>query len=168
MSDRFYASMEIGGKLKRSDVPEFIAALNEAGASDCNENEITASSEEELVELLADGWPPVLRIHDCEAGYGKMYSIPEVCKKLGLSFNHRNDAAYEYDGETEYVRDGKDIGWQYSTQSGDPTITVKELQEEFGTQLAGMEKCTPTELRNAMLRLTRLDIPALPAFEIVD
>ena len=103
-----------------------------------------------------------------EAPYGEIYELPGVCQKLGLSYDHRNDAAYEYDGETTYVREGKDIGGQFSGQGGDPFLQVQQLQEEFGDKLEKMEECTALEIRNAMLRLTKLDIPAIPDFRVAD
>ena len=166
MSDRFFACMEIGGKLKRSDVPEFIKVLKESGVTTYdNDTSIEhMTTEEELMGLVKG----TLRVQDPEAPYGTIYALPEACKKLGLSYDHASDAAYEYDGETNYVRDGKDVGFNYSSQSGDSFIMVRELQEEFGHTFGKMVECTPQEIRQAMIRHAKLDIDPLPNFEIVD
>jgi len=166
MADRYSASMKIGGTLKFEDLEEFMTAFRNQGVY--NDAESKHSSDAQFHDLMrfSDG-DGALSVHDHEAAEGELSELKDVCIKLGLSYNHHNDAYYDVDATNEYLRDGKKIGDFYSTQNRDSNlIEDRELQ----TFIEDLEKSELDLDKFAIIyllkKLAGLNIPPLPNFEV--
>jgi hypothetical protein len=168
MSDRFFASMTIGGKLKKDNIEEFLETLQNQGAynKDESENTFRIKNIDDLEKFTnADGQ---IQIHDPEAAGGELFEVQSICIKLGLSYDHHNDAYYDCDATNEFVRNGKELGYVASNGIGSNLIADWQLQKAFGEKLESIDTMTPEEIKSILMDMSRLSIPSLPKFEIVD
>jgi hypothetical protein len=107
-----------------------------------------------------------LQVHDNEAAGGELAELQAVCIKLGLSYDHHNDAYYDCDASNEYVRNGKQLGYIFSTQTGQNLVSTDALQQEFGKGLSNLPHVDPSVVMHKIRKLAGLDIPDLEKFKV--
>ena len=163
MSDRFCGRITIGGRLKRADVPEFLAAVADAGgALEWGEAVFVPTNEQELLDGLTDGR---LVLRDDQARYGEFTELEEACRTLGLAYRRHSEGKYEYDPEvvdwhpemTEpLVRMGSNAA------AGNTFVRAESVRQAIACLKAGGAKRALSLLRDACPF-----VPDVPMFEII-
>lgn len=131
MSDYFYGSIEIGGKLPATDVPAFIKALNYEGF-------------EQGTTTLATG--KSLEYSDEQATYGTFPDLETFCQKHGLTFTRKSSGKYEFDPEEVHWEPGmKEPEVMYTLEDGKEILTQEGLTQKFKKVESLMKKFSMKE-----------------------
>jgi hypothetical protein len=163
MSDRFPASLSIGGPVPRKIIPLLCQAIADQGVGLDWEEGFEPKTEADLLDA-ADGG--VLTVTDAEANYGEMPELEGFCRAHDIAFDRRSDARYEYDGECVLFRPGtagESDHWFHASQDGNPLVPAEEVQKikealkarQFKRALRLAEKLVP-------------DVPELPPLSFVN
>src|SRR5438876_693106 len=112
MPDCIPATIQIGGKLRRSKLEAFEELLPAAH----NLDEIP------LGEVAVYG-------EDGDASWGKFEELEAFCRENKLTYRRTTDARYEYNGEIVFWKpDLKDPIFEMATQDGKPYMTLERLK----------------------------------------
>lgn len=96
MSDRFPASITIGGTLTRPQALRLCRAIREDGAClDWGDGGFHPSSAQDLQAAARDGH--LLLVND-QARYGEFPALERFCRRARIPFDRHSDPSYEYDG----------------------------------------------------------------------
>lgn len=156
MSDYIYVSLEIGGTLPASLVPEFLQSIDE---------DIINKGEEITLNSLK-GLNDSLKING-EANYGLCTHTKEFCMEHGLSFINQAEAKCDYNADATYFVPGMEDVDSYNTdQNGNAVVRLDQVKPliELLLELAEHgDKALPKFLNNpAVADLVKdcLDSPA--------
>jgi hypothetical protein len=160
--------MLIGGKLKESDVETFLEYFRHQGAYNDDQNAISSDVKtvEDLQKFITEEGH--IKIHDCEASGGELSEVQSTCIKLGMSYDHHNDSYYDCDATNEYVRDGKELGYNYSNGVGEDLVALHQLTNALGDDLELLDVASTEKVKSILKNLFRMDVNPLPKFEIVE
>lgn len=126
MADRFPASIEISGCLPDCFLSQLHGAAQDDGAS--FEWGDAVPTQDELAEALAGG--ETLFLCNDEVAGGTLTSLTLVCRQIGLSYQHHNDARYEFEAELTWWSPGMPEPYSVSSdQQGHALISLQELKE---------------------------------------
>lgn len=138
MSEYIYVSLEIGGTLPASLVPEFLQSIDE---------DIINKGEEITLNSLK-GLNDSLKING-EANYGLCTHTKEFCMEHGLSFINQAEAKCDYNADATYFVPGMEDVESYNTdQNGNAVVRLDQVKPLF----------------DLMLALAEQDLKALPKF----
>jgi len=149
MSDRYFASIRIGGDLPRKQVAPMCALLG-----------LDGTSEEELVAHVREGH---LVHEDEQAAWGEFYELEKACREMGLPYERHSEGYWNYPPQYASWQPGMD---------GPETVTT----DSDGNLLASMDTLCEVRdhLRNgrgtealALLDETITELPELPPFRLV-
>lgn len=161
MSERYAASIEIGGRLSLKRLPRLLKAIAHARvASEWGDALFTPTSAEELLNALHEGR---LWLCDDEARGGEFPDLEKVCRQLGLGYTRWTDAGTGGDAEVVEWRPGMSkplcrIGSNAGKATFVPTDEVRKALAHLEAQRTGQAK--------ALLRKLCPVIPELPPFVI--
>jgi len=149
MSERYFASIRIGGDLPRKQVARLCALLGLDGTSD-----------EDLLQRVDQGW---LRHEDGQAAWGEFGDIEAACRKLGLSYVRDSDGYFDMPAQTAFWRPGMRGTETVTTDSnGDQLVGADVLIEVRDRLLAGKAgealQCLCGHI---------VEVPEVPPFRIV-
>lgn len=154
MSDRFYAEISIGGTLnlkdaRSEDVSLFVESLNDVWHTDCS------SRPNATIDNLADivDESGFIEVCDPEARNGEFDDLETACHNLGLSFNRKSEAAYEYPQELVVHRpDG--MKRNFILVDGQRTLTESDANM--------IKKLAKDELYQRVIEYIEAALPPLP------
>lgn len=135
MSDRFWASITIGGELGAADVREFVEHLQyEFGEVDEEKVTDDASARRWLEEKISEIERKIqdrryLYFDDSEASYGMFEELEQWCRDHGLSYDRQSEHYGEYDPEYVWWRPGMTEPLSQATlESGEVVIRENDLK----------------------------------------
>jgi hypothetical protein len=130
MSDCFPAQIEIGGPVPRTLVPALLEHIDNEGLRwNWSEDEVRATTAEELIEELRQHETDVLRVGHDEASYGAFDDLEAFLFKHNIAFDRQTDGKYDYDGHLVRFRDGmREPHESLATHNGLPVIWVEDLR----------------------------------------
>ena len=147
MADYFWGRIEIGGDLRKENVPKFCEAL---GAAD----------EFDLLRFMED--EHVVR-DDCEARYGQFEELEDVCREIGLPYIRRSDGKYEFSPEIVF--------WVPAMEGPDATITDHDGNMQVAMdevrKIRDLLRAEKVEEALGQLESAVADLPSLPPFQAV-
>lgn len=147
MADYFWGRIQIGGDLRRQNLPRFCEAL---GADD----------EFDLLRYMEDGY--VVK-DDCEAGYGQFQELEDTCREIGLPYIRQSDGKYEYSPEFVFWVPGMEGADAIITDhDSNMQVAMDEVHEIRDLVRAG-------NVTEALRRLESIvvDLPSLPPFRAI-
>ena len=146
MADYFWGRIEIGGELRKQDLPRF---CQEARIDECD-----------LAEHMED--EHFVR-EDCEACYGQFEELEDLCRALGLPYIRQSDGRYEFSPEIVF--------WQPAMSEPYHVTTDHEgnMQVSMETARAIRDALVANNIPNACYLADRavVDLPSLPPFRVV-
>jgi hypothetical protein len=162
MSERYAASIKIGGEIRRSRLPELLEAIRTASVShEWGDACFEPTSTEDLVKAIRDGH---LFLCDDETLYGEFPELEAACRKLRLPYTRWSEGYCEYDAEiVEWRRGMKKPLIRVGSNSNNATFVSTE---EVRKALQQLESNHIGRARRT-LRALCPDIPKLPPFKIV-
>jgi hypothetical protein len=156
MGERYSATIEIGGKIKRALLPELVAACESDGVS--SETTQAEVGEEDFVNAAKAG--ETIQLFDHQASYGQFTDLESWCQKNGVTYQRVSSPHYDIDGETAFWKPGMaDPTEVSSTGAGYPYVTLNDLIE---IHKAG------TIFIDAVIRSIEEKCGEVPALEIVE
>lgn len=160
MGTYFPGRIEIGGKLPRSLLPEFVKLLNASGARFdwAEQDDLT---EEMILQEVKDN-EPSLTLMDGEASFGHFEDLENWLAKHKMSYIVTSDSYCEYEGCIGGIVNGEIFSVE-ANQSGDAVIGMEVVVSALTTLKDGDIFATI-----ATLSAAAKTVPALPKFEIVD
>ena len=124
MADRFWACIEIGGRLRQADVPRF---CKEARIDPCD-----------LPEYLQEGR---FVLENSEAAYGRFEDLEDLCQELGLAYRRQSDGKYEFTPEIVAWRPGlEEPDCVLTDHMGDPVIALGSVRKIYDALKAGHQQ----------------------------
>ncbi len=152
MSDSFATQIEIGGKLKLSDLAKFIEL-----ASDCATDWDGVDADESYV-LDTAAEQCTVKLFNVESVYGMFEDMEAFCCEHGLTWVRKTEGKYEYNAEIVFWRPrmASTVTLLTTQDGGELIITLSELQ-------------TALDVKKTLRKVIReLDIvPTVPPLEIV-
>ncbi|MBT3374001.1 MAG: hypothetical protein HN742_10540 [Lentisphaerae bacterium] len=148
MADYFWGRIQIGGDLRRQDVPQLCEAF---GAKD----------EPDLHRYVEGG---LLTGTNAEASYGRFEGLEWACREIGLPYARQSDGKYTYSPEI--------VLWQPGM--GDPCHVLTDhdgnMQVSMDTVRAIRDALVANIIRQACDLVDRavVDVPSLPPFRIIE
>jgi len=147
-----YATISIGGAIKRSDIERFIAAAeNDYAYPDDGRGLLGAA----LIDAKLDNTALVLIGEDVP--WGEFDELEALCRELGLAYARRSDPNQGNWGEhTVFWQPGMREPETIATRDGEPVMTGSEIARRIG----GGQSAAP--LAAELVRLKRviaLEIP---------
>jgi len=138
MPEYIYVSLEVGGKLPVSIVPEFLDCVNKDIIPD--DNKLYT-----LDDLIKN---ELFKVYG-QAEYGMCTQTKDFCIKHGLYYVCRAGSSGEYDADTTFYVPGMEEESTYKTdQNGEATVRLDQVKPFF----------------DLMIALAEQDIKALPKF----
>jgi hypothetical protein len=170
MGEYFPAEIRIGGNLKRSDVPRLCLAINRGNLSrEYGEACIAVETKEDLVRLVYDGKPLILR--DAEASCGQFKELEAFCQTLGLSYDRQSSGKNEYTPELVRWRPGmrqdQPEVW-HTLDDGERLVLVADAEEAIRLAQAALRKGQDAKSVLEVLRELTRTVKDVPSFRIVD
>lgn len=162
MSERYAASIKIGGEIRRSRLPELLEAIRTASVShEWGDACFEPTSAEDLVSAARDGH---LFLCDDQTRYGEFPELEATCRKLRLPYTRWAEGYCGYDAEIVEWRPGmkKPLVCLGSNSNNATFVPTDEVQKV-------LRQLESNHVRRArqLLRALCPDVPVLPAFEIV-
>ena len=147
MAEYFWGRIEIGGDLRRTDLPKFCEAI---GARD----------EFELLRYEEDGH---VVCDDCEARYGQFEELEDACREVGLSYIRHSDGKYEFSPEIVFWQPGM------SGACGVITDHDHDMQVRMDDVRVIRDALVANDIPTACFLADKavIDLPALPPFRMV-
>ena len=125
MSEHFCTLIEIGGTIKRKQLPKLIAAMQADGIG-IHYCEATAEAiRQEAEKCHREGW--ALQASGTEVTWGNLENTEAFCKKHKLQFNKRTEGRYEYNGAISWWRPGMKTNKTWSETNKDATVVMLSL-----------------------------------------
>lgn len=150
MAEYMPASILIGGQLDADQVAELHAAVARDGAVYADDGGI--ANESELADLI-DGAGPLHLIH-VDASWGKLPALEAACEMLGLTYQRRSDAKYDYEAEIVSWAPGMtEPRWTQGSQAGaamTPLDAVRDILDAPGASDAEIVARLRAELAGQM------------------
>ena len=162
MSERYAASIKIGGEIRRSRLPELLEAIRAASVShEWGEPPFDPKSAEDLITAVRDGH---LFLCDDQTRYGEFPELEATCRKLRLPYTRWSEGYCAYDAEVvEWLPGLKRPLARTGSNSNNATfVPTKEVCKAL-KQL----ESNHTGRAREILRTLCPDIPQLPRFKIV-
>lgn len=162
MSERYAASIKIGGEIRQGDLAALLDAITKASiCHDWGEPPFEPKSAEDLATAIRDGH---LFLCDDQTRYGEFPELETTCRKLGLAYTRWCEGYCEYDAEVIDWRPSMKepvvrVGSNSSATTYVPTKEVKKALKHLEAGRGGRAK-------RLLLTLCRR-IPKLPVFRIV-
>lgn len=162
MSERYAASIRIGGEIKNTDLPALLDAITKACVCHSwGETPFEPKSGEDLMAVVRDGH---LFLCDDQTRYGEFPELETACRELGLSYSRWCEGYCEYDAEVVDWRPGmSEPLCRNGSNSGDTTFVPAD---EVRKALAHLQSNHIGRARELLRKLCP-DIPELPPFMIV-
>ena len=162
MSDRFYASIKIGGPIPKEALPEFIEAVRNEGLLDENYELVEPQKPKDLINHLFGG---VLSFHDDQAVYGMFDELETFLQEKNVPYNRFSVSYCEFEAENVYYRPGMEepLVRHCDTETGEceyvrrdlltPLLEIDDvselrgqIHEILGEQVEPLTKFTPEDL----------------------
>ena len=147
MADHFWGRIQIGGDLRKQDLPRF---CEELGAVD----------EFDLLRFMEDGH--IVR-DDCEARYGQLEELEDACREIGLPYIRQSDGKYEFSPEIVF--------WQPSMSGPYHVTTDHDGNMHVSMDAVGAirDALVANDIPHACYLADRavVDLPSLPPFRVV-
>jgi len=146
MGEYYWGRVEIGGDLRRQDLPRF---CRELGATD----------EHDLPRFTEDGH---IVLEDCDASYGQFTEVEDTCRELGLPYIRQSDGKYEFSPEIVFWQPGMQGAYAVITDHDhNMQVAMDEVREIRDLVRAG-------NAAEALCRLEAVvvDLPNLPPFRV--
>ncbi len=162
MSERYAASIKIGGPVAGHDLAVLMKAITQASVCHSwGEPPFEPKSAEEVVSAIRDGH---LFLCDDQSRYGEFPELETTCRELGLSYTRWCEGYCEYDAEVVDWRPGmNEPACRTGSNSGDATFVPAD---EVRKALKHLESNHIGRARELLRKLCP-DIPDLPPFRIV-
>ena len=161
MSDRFAVSFTIGGRLKRSLLPELLEVVQETAVSiEWGDAPLNPQSEQELLTALDEGQ---LWFCDDQALNGEFPELETACRELGLSYTRQSEGHCQDAEVVDWRPDMEEPLVRVGSNAGDATFVPTEEVRKALTHLESNHIGRAREL----LRKLCPDIDDLPPFKIV-
>ncbi len=124
MADYMAAHIEIGGKLARCKLNEFLSLIEELSAED----DWSSPPNQEYLQKCRDDKKPIV-LYDDQARYGEFPELEQFCIANNLTFNRHSSPKYEYEGQIRFF--SPDSGEQVigATDDGEPYLKWSELKD---------------------------------------
>ena len=146
MADYFWGRIEIGGDLRKQDVPRF---CRDARIEECDVAEHVENG-----HFVRD---------DCEACYGQFEELEDLCRELGLPYIRQSDGKYEFSPEIVF--------WQPCMREPYHVVTDHDgnMQVSMDAVRAIRDALVANNIPNACYLADRVvvDLPPLPPFRVV-
>lgn len=162
MSERYAASIRIGGQIKQSDLATLLDAITKASiCHEWGEPPFEPKSAQDLAGALRDGH---LFLCDDQTRYGEFPELETACRALGLSYSRWCEGYCEYDAEIVDWRPGmnESVCRPGSNSSNATFVPAEEVRKA----LAHLQSNHIGRARELLHKLCP-DIPELPPFTIV-
>lgn len=162
MSERYAASIKIGGEIRRSRLPQLLEAIRTASVShEWGEPPFELTSAEDLVNAIRDGH---LFLCDDQTRYGEFPEVEAACRKLRLPYTVWSEGYCGYDASVVEWRPGMKkpvvrVGSNSNNATFVPTEEVCKVLKELESNHIGRAR--------ELLRRLCPNVPVLPAFQIV-
>lgn len=162
MSERYAASIKIGGEIRRSRLPELLEAIRTASVShEWGDACFEPTSAEGLVSAVRDGH---LFLCDDQTRYGEFPQLEAACRKLSLPYTRWAEGYCGYDAEVVEWRPGMKkplvlVGSNSNNATFVPTEEVHKALRHLESNHIGRAR--------ELLRKLCPDVPELPPFKIV-
>jgi len=156
MSDRFYAEINIGGKVS-SELVEDLCSLITGYECDPNFPAIAPKTKLDLLDL-AEANDGIITIRDYEAVNGEFEDLENWCEENNVSYTRYSAGYSEYMPERKDFRAPNFINIEITTDEGDTAIRladVLKIIEEYPNDI--LQK----------IREKHPEIPELEKFEVV-
>jgi hypothetical protein len=162
MSERYAASIKIGGEIRRSRLPVLLEAIRTASVShEWGDACFEPTSAEDLVSAIRDGH---LFLCDDQTRYGEFPELEAACRKLRLPYTRWSEGYCECNAEiVDWRRGMKKPLILTGSNSGDATFVPTDEVRKALRQLESNHIGRAREL----LRRLCADVPVPPAFKIV-
>ena len=162
MSERYAASIRIGGEIKQPDLARLLDAITKASVF-CHWGEppFEPKSAEELAVAVRDGH---LFLCDEQTRDGEFPELETACRELGLSYTRWSEGFCSYDAEVVEWRPCMNEPAAFvGSNAGDATFVPAD---EVRKALKHLESNHIGRARELLRKLCP-DIPKLPPFTIV-
>jgi len=163
MSDRYCASIRIGGRIERARVEPLLEAIHASSvALEWGDAFFEPADADELIEARKDGW---LQFCNDQACNGEFPELECACRELKLSYRRHSEAYCSYDAEVADWRPGmaKPLCQTGSSERDDAILVPQaDVKEALACLIVGA-----TRRATKLLRKLCPDISELPLFEIV-
>lgn len=162
MSERYAASIKIGGQIRQRDLPALLEAITQASVGhNWGEPPFEPKSAQDLAAAARDGH---LFLCDDQTRYGEFPELETACRELGLSYTRWCEGYCEYDAEVVDWRPGmNEPRCRAGSNSGSATFVPAD---EVRKALKHLESNHFGRARELLRKLCP-DIPDLPPFTIV-
>ncbi len=162
MSERYAASIKIGGEIRRSRLPRLLEAIRAASVShEWGDACFEPTSAEDLMNAIRDSH---LFLCDDQTRYGEFPELETTCRKLGLSYTRWSEGYCQCDAEVVDWRPGmtKPLARTGSNSNNATFVPTDEVCK-------ALRQLESNHVRRArqLLRTLCPDIPPLPSFKIV-
>ena len=157
MSDRTWASLEIGGDITGSRARALATLLEQV----VGRNTGDAPYKAQIKAAAAAG--ECLFIEDDDANFGR-FGIEEKLAKLGLSYDARWNAGADFPEGGERFRPGMTGAWGFATSFGGYVVSEEEARRAI--ELIDLGSCA--EARELLRIALGDDVAKLPPLRIVD
>lgn len=149
MSDRYSASIRIGGDLPRRHIARICGLLG-----------LDLKSEAALLPRVEGGW---LRHEDNEATWGEFCDLETACRELGLSYVRESDGYYDQAPQAAFWQPGMEGPESVTTDgSGGMLVSMDTLCEVREHLRAGRIAEALALLEEAIV-----EVPDLPPFRLL-
>lgn len=129
-----YATIEIGGTLRRADIDQLVAAMDEdycltsyanAGDTESLRQEIfDAESEKRPISLIGEDVP-----------YAEFDSLEALCRRLGLSYKRGSDPIFDAGKTITFWKPGMEEPADFDAADGEPVLSARQIRKflDIGT-----------------------------------
>lgn len=162
MGTYFPAKIEIGGKLKRADLDDFLDAANKAGVGFDYADEENIDADKLMAHLEA-GPPESLNLYSSSASWGRFENLENWLDSYGLPWIRHSDAYAEYNADVTVSFPDEETYTLPTDAGGDLVVSMSEVK-------AALEALKEGRIYDAMQTLSASikELPTVPPFEIVD
>lgn len=162
MSERYAASIKIGGEIRQGHLATLLDAITKASiCHEWGEPPFEPKSAEDLVAAIREDH---LFLCDDQTRYGEFPELETACRELGLSYTRWCEGYCEYDAEVVDWRPGMNEPFcRTGSNSGNATfVPTKEVRKA----LKHLERNHIGRARELLRKLCP-DIPEPPPFTII-
>lgn len=194
MSDRYYASIVLGGKIKRSLLPDFVSAITqELGRAPADDPEEWIKE-----ELINSNDGDTLFLDNPEAKWGEFEHLEEWCREHDISYTRNSSQYAEYEPSIAWWHPGMEKAEEKTVNTdgsdvfprSDLEIMLEDLREFLGKikttkdaplmineedskgtwakHVLQTGKVDPVDLIEIYLEKESPSVPDLPPLEIID
>ena len=123
-----YATITIGGTLRRADIDRFVAVLvedycvssysGEAGEDGIHEDISRAHNEKQAIAFEGEDVP-----------YAEFNGLEGLCRELGLAYRRNSDPIFDSGTQIVFWKPGMDAPDTYDATDGEPVLFVRKIRE---------------------------------------